>query len=65
MTISIQALTGADKANLRKLVNNTKKKEERKKLDRRLARIIREAIEESGDPAINDAIANKIKERIL
>jgi len=40
-------------------------KAEREKLNKRFARIVKESIEESGDPQIRAAIANKIKARIL
>jgi hypothetical protein len=64
MTISVQSLKGTNKAQLKKMVDEATK-EERKTLDRRFARIVKEAIEESGDPGLFDAIANKIKARIL
>ena len=66
MTISTQALKGVDRAKLKTILREAESDtEELIKLNKKLARIIKEAIEESGDTSIGDAIATKIKERIL
>lgn len=66
MTISTQALKGVDRAKLKTILREAESDtEELIKLNKKLARIIKEAIEESGDTSIGDAIANKIKARIL
>jgi hypothetical protein len=64
MTISSQSLDGLDKARLKNMLDDAKKKD-REALNKKFARIIKEAIEESGDPQIRSTIANKIKARIL
>ena len=64
MTISTQVLKPADKAKLRKMIREASQAD-RDKLHKKLGKLIKESIEEIGDPGINDAIAAKIKARIL
>ena len=64
MTISSQTLSAGDRAAFKKILKEATPKQ-RIALDKKLAKIVREAIEESGSAAVNSKIAAKIKERIL
>jgi uncharacterized membrane protein len=64
MTISSQTLSAGDRAAFRKMLKEATPKQ-RIALDKKLAKIVREAIEESGSAAVDSKIAAKIKERIL
>jgi len=64
MTISSQTLSAGDRAAFKKILKEATPKQ-RVALDKKLAKIVREAIEESGSAAVNSKIAAKIKERIL
>jgi hypothetical protein len=64
MTISSQTLNPSDRAAFRKILREATRAE-RAALDKKLAKIVREAIEESGGAAVKSKIAAKIKERIL
>jgi hypothetical protein len=64
MTVSSQSLEGTERTQLRKILRDTKGKK-RVALDKKLGRIVREAIEESGSAALNGVIAAKIREEIL
>jgi primase-polymerase (primpol)-like protein len=64
MTVSSQSLDGTERALFKKILTETKGKK-RQALDKKLGRIVREAIEESGSSTLNGVIATKIRERIL
>lgn len=64
MTVSGQALTGDERSEFKKILKQTKG-EKRATLDKKLGKIIQEAIDESGSAALKATIANKIREKIL
>ena len=64
MTVSGQALTGDERSQFKKILKETRG-EKRVALDKKLGKIIQEAIEESGSSSQKGTIANKIREKIL
>jgi uncharacterized membrane protein len=64
MTVSSQSLEGTERTQFRKILRDTKGKK-RVALDKKLGRIVREAIEESGSSSLDGVIAAKIREQIL
>jgi hypothetical protein len=64
MTVSGQALTGDERSQFKKILKETRG-EKRTALDKKLGKIIQEAIEESGSSSLKGTIANKIREKIL
>ena len=64
MTVTSQTLSAGDRAAFKKILREATRAE-RAALDKKLAKIVREAIEESGGAAVKSKIAAKTKERIL
>jgi hypothetical protein len=64
MTITSQTLSAGERAAFKKILREATKTE-RAALDKKLAKIVREAIEESGSATVKNKIAAKVKERIL
>jgi uncharacterized membrane protein len=64
MTVSSQSLKGTERSQFRKILRDAKGKK-REALDKKLGRIVREAIEESESSSLNEVIAAKIREEIL
>jgi len=64
MTVSGQALTGDERSQFKKILKQAKG-QKRAALDKKLGKIIQEAIDESGSAALKGTIANKIREQIL
>lgn len=64
MTITSQTLSAGDRAAFKKILREATRTE-RAALDKKLAKIVREAIEESGSATVKNKIAAKVKEKIL